>query len=66
MVKFFHIIYKKVLLTLLASRYCDEGLLRLVSMYFDIIEINGHGILYLYYLVLLKRASYLLTLHAKI
>lgn len=64
--KFFHIIYKEVLLSLFASGSCDGGLLRSVSIYFGIVEINGCGIVHLHCLVWLKGASHLPILRAKI
>lgn len=64
--KFFHIICKEILLSLFASRSCNGGLLELVSTYFDIVKTNGCGMLYLHYLVLLKRALHLPTLRIKI
>lgn len=64
--KFFHIIYKAVLLFLFISRSCNRSLLRLILTYIDIIKINGCSILYLHYLVWLKEISHLLILHTKI
>ena len=64
--KFFHIICKKILLSLFASKYCDGSLLKPISTYFDMIKINGCNMFYLHYLVWLKKESYLLTLYAKI
>lgn len=49
--KFFHIIYKVVLLSLFTSEYCDGDLLGLISTYFGKVEINGYNMLYLYCLV---------------
>lgn len=64
--KFFHIICKMVLLSLFVSECHDGGLLRLVSTYFGMVETNSRNMFYLYYLVWLKKASYLPTLRAKI
>lgn len=59
MVKFFHIIYKRVLLSLFVSRYHNRNLLKLALIYFVIIKINGCNMLYLYCLFYLKEVSYL-------
>lgn len=64
--KFFHMIFKGVLLSLFANGCCDGGLLRPVSTYFGKVKTNGGGMFYFYYLVWLKRASYLLNLCVKI
>lgn len=48
MARFFHIIYKAVLLSLFTSEYYNRGLLRLISIYFITIKINGCGMVYLY------------------
>lgn len=59
---FFDITCKAVLLSLFASEYYDDGLLGPISTYFETIEINSYGILYLHCLVWLKEALHLLIL----
>lgn len=51
MAKFFHIIYKTILLSLFISEYCDRGLLRTISTYFGIVEINSYNMFHLHYLL---------------
>ena len=51
MAKFIDIIYKAVLLFLFANEHRDGGLLKPISTYFGIVEINGRGILHLHCLV---------------
>lgn len=48
---FFETIYKEAFDYLLATSFKNGGFLRLVSIYFDIIEINSWNTLYLHYLV---------------
>lgn len=61
-VKFFHIIYDMVFISLLAASQFEGGLLGLISNDFVTVETNGRGILYLYYLVWLRDISYLVRL----
>lgn len=66
MAKFFYIIYKRVLLFLLANRCHDEGLLGPILTYFGIVKTGVYGMLYLHCLVWLKGALHLPNLYAKI
>lgn len=65
MTKFFGITKKLVLLSLFISKYYNGGLLGSISIYFGIVKINIFGMLYLYYLVWLKKTLYLPTLSSK-
>lgn len=62
MAKFFHIIYKALVISLLAISEVEKGLFRPILSYFATIETNKYGMLYLHYLVWLKQTLYLATL----
>lgn len=53
----FYIIYKTLFISLLAANKVEKRLLRPISNYFVIIEINWHRILHLYCYVWLKNPS---------
>ena len=48
MIKFLDIPYGTVLLSLFISKYCNSGLLGLISTYFGTVETNSYGKLHLY------------------
>ena len=54
--KFFHIICRGLLMSLLAAGELERGLLGLISNYFATVETNMHGMLHLHCLVWLRGA----------
>lgn len=56
--QFFETICTGIFRRPLVARSIKGGLLGLVSTYFGTVEINGQGILYLYYLLWLQSAFY--------
>ncbi len=64
--KFFHIICEAIFMSLFGAGQTKRRLLRSISNYFGIIEINSYGMLHLYYLVWLKGVSYLATLQTQL
>ena len=60
--KFFHIICNAIFIFLFDAGQKEGGFLRPILNYFGIIEINGCGILHLYYLVWLKGVLHLAIL----
>lgn len=66
MAKFFHVIYKVVLLFLFSNKYYVEDLFGLISIYFKTIKINDYSIFYLHCLIWLNWILYLSTLYTKI
>lgn len=64
-IKLFYIICKAVLFFLFINRYCDKYLLKLIWIYFCIVEINSCSMFHLHYLVWLKKTLYIPILHVK-
>ncbi len=64
--KIFHIIYDAIFMFLLNASQTERGLLRPISNYFDIVEMNNCGILYLHCLVWLKGMLDLATLQTQL
>ena len=60
--QFFKTIYKDIFNYLLATRSSHCGFLRPVSIYFEIVEINGREMLYLYDLIWLCEAHHLIKI----
>lgn len=64
--KFFYIICNVVFNSLLTTNQIKSGLLGLILNYFIAGKTNGHSILYLYCLILLRGILYLVILHFQI
>lgn len=61
--KFFYIICKTLFVFLLTISKVEKQLLKLISNYFIIIEINKNRILYLYCFISFKKTLHLVILH---
>ncbi len=65
-IKYFHIIYDIIFMSLLGVDQTTKGLFGSISNYFATVKTNGRKILHLYYLVWLRGISYLVTLLSQI
>lgn len=64
--KFFHIIYKALFVSLLATGKVKKGLLEPILNYFATIETNEYRMFYLHCLIWLRRVSHLAMLYFQI